>query len=320
MPQAGIREISCNISNANTGIPQCYLHPGKIEKIMLIPKGTQFSATDVLTLSTKLKALAAQATESSRGYPIGNFIGFEDKSTETTTTTTPFGSQILGAEGRFGWMHQYEVGGMNYMSKLRTFEGAQGSYDLLIFDKKNQAVIGTTPDDPAYVLKGLSLDLIMNPLVKWADGTNGTKYMIGFYFSDPTELMDRLSYQVLPTGSNVMSINGLRDLELSVNTALAAGVVKLNIKTDYGAVNLYPIEGADLQALTWTAEQEATGTSISVAVALDAATQSLQFTLSGGGYTGLASGATLIIKSPTVTAMTATVPGFANSQIILTKP
>lgn len=320
MPIAGIREISCNISNANTGIPQCSLNPGKIEKIMLIPKGTKFTATDVLTLSTKLKAIAAQATESLRGYPIGNFIGFEDKSTETTTTTTQFGTQILGAEGRFAWQFQYDNGGINYMSKLRTFEGAQGAYDLLIFDKKNNAVIGTTPEDSTYVLQGISLDLIMNPLVKWADGANSTMYKLFVALNDPTELMDRMSYQVLPSTNSVMAIVGLRDLELSVNTALAAGVVKLNIKTDYGAVNLYSIEGADLQALTWTAEQEATGTSISVAVALDAATQSLQFTLSGAGYTGLASGATLIIKSPTVTAMTSTVPGFANSQIILTKP
>ena len=317
MPQAGIREISCNILNANTGIPQCSLNPGKIEMVMLIPKGTRFTATEVLTLGTKLKDMAKHATESLRGYPIGKFIGFEDKSTETTTTTTPFGAQVKGSEGRFAWVHQYDNGGMNYQAKLRTFEDAQGAYDLLIFDKKNNAVIGTTPDDTAYVLQGLSLDLIQNQLMKWHDGTNGAMYKIGFYFTDPSELMDRLSYQVV-AGTNIMTITGLRDLELS-QYSQASGVVKLNIKTDFGAVNLYDIEGADLQALTWTAEQEATGTSITVAVALDATTKTLQFTLSGAGWTGLTVGSTFIIKSPTVTAMTATVPGFANNQIILTK-
>lgn len=317
---AGINEISCNIANSNTGIPQCFLNPGKIEKIMLIPKGKQFTATEVLTLDVQLAALAAHATESSRGYPIGNFIGFEDKSTETTTTTTQYGTQILGAEGRFGWMFQYDNGGMNYQTKLRTFEGAQGAYDVLIFDKKNRAVIGTTPSDTAYVLKGFSLDLILNPLMKWADGSNSAMYKIGFFLSDPSELMDRVSYQVLSGTKSPMSINGLRDLELSIYSSIVAGVCKLNIKTDGGAVNLYDIEGADLQALTWTAAQEATGTAITVAVALDATTKTLQFTFSGAGYTGLASLGTLILYTPTVTAMTATVPGFANSSIVLTKP
>jgi hypothetical protein len=317
---AGINEISCNIMNSNTGVPQCYLNPGKIEKVMLIPKGTQFTAADVLVLDTKLKDLAKNNSEASRGYPIGNFIGFEDKSQEATTNTTPYGAQIAGAEGKMAFLLQYDNGGMNFQKKLRTFEGGQGAYDLLIFDKKNQVVIGTTPDDTAYVLKGLSLDLIQNQMMKWHDGSNGAMYKIGFYFSDATELLDRLSYQVLSTGKNVMSINGLRDLELTVNTALAAGVVKLNVKTDGGAVNIYSTYGSSLQALTWTSAQELTGTAISVAVALDAVTQSLQFTLSGAGYTGLASGATLVIYSPTISAMTATVPGFANGSITLVKP
>jgi hypothetical protein len=282
---------------------------------MLIPKNTQYTQTQIQTLYATLQAAAYNSTESSRGYPIGIFNNIEDKSSETTINTTGFGGSIMGKKGKFHFVWQYSNGGMNYDVMLNTFEDAQDSYDVLLFDKTTNAVIGTKPAEntSSYVLKGLSLDLIYCPLPKLsADGT--TIHSIGLCLADSWELMRDMAYYVLPSSQKVNSIVGLRNLELTVHTSFTGTTGKIRITTDGGAIDLYDLEADDLDALTWTAFNHTTGAAHTVtSVTATPATKTLNFVMAT-----MTAGHIITIYSPTVTAMTSTVPGFANGEVTFT--
>lgn len=316
--------ISCNTANSNTGIPQCSFDFGTIEKFMLIPKGTKFTQTHVQTLFSVLNGSsvagsAQNATESLRGYPIGKFINIEDKSTETTTTSTGYGSMILGKKGKFHFEWEYKNGGMNYDIMLTTFEGAQDTYDVLLFDKTANAVIGTTPDANAssYVLQGLSLDLIICPLPKLsADGV--TTHKIGLIFSDANELMQSMAYYVLPTSQKVNNIVGLRNLELNIHTSFTGTTGKIRITTDGGAVDLYDTYGSTLAGLNanWAVVNNNTGATLTItSITATAATKTLNFVMSAS----ITAGQEITITTPTAAQLLAgSMPGFGNGQVITT--
>jgi hypothetical protein len=322
--------IACNTANSNTGIPQCSFDFGTIEKFMLIPKGTKFTQTHVQTLFSVLNGSsvagsAQNPTESLRGYPIGKFINIEDKSTETTTTSTGYGSMILGKKGKFYFEWEYKNGGMNYDVMLTTFEGHQDSYDVLLFDKTANAVIGTTPDDNTLgnVLQGLSLDLIICPLPKLsADGV--TTHKIGLIFSDANELMQSMAYYVLPTSQKVNNIVGLRNLEFKLHTAgsAATGIVRFRVTTDGGAVDLGDTYGASLVAIAasnWVVTNNSANTVIAssnTAFSYSTTTKILTLTIS---TTIPTSGQEITINSPSVTALgTGGVSGFGNTSLTTT--
>jgi hypothetical protein len=317
-----LNKIACNTANSNTGTPKCSFDFKLIEGGMLIPKGTKFTEAQVRVLRTTLLTLASNNAEASRGYPLQDFIGIESKGEDVSLTNTPYGTPVKGRPARLHLVMEYAKGGMNRENMLSTFEDAQGAYDYLIFDTPNRAVVGTKPDTntDGYVLQGLSLDLIYIPSFKVDPNGGATKHYFGLAFTNIEELTKRMAYYILPEGQSTTSIKGLSNLELSVSTALAAGVVKLNIETDFGAQDLYDTYGAALQALTWTATVDAGGASITVVTALDATSKSLQFTFSGTPYTSLASSGTFTLYSPAVSAMASTVPLFANSSIQLVKP
>lgn len=313
--------ITCNTANSNTGIPQCSFDFGTIEKIMFVPKGYKLTQTEVQTLYTTLTAKAAHTTESLRGYPIGKFINIEDKSTETAMSETGYGGSVLGRKGKFHFVWNFKNGGMNYDVMLNTFENAQESYDVLLFDKSSNAIIGTQPESNSsyYVLQGLSMDLIYNPLPKLAaDGV--TTHSIGIILSDANELMQSMAYYVLPLSQKVNSIVGLRNLEMSLLPATGAATsgstsLKIRVTTDGGAVDLLASYGTALATLAtnFIVTASATGTTYAISSGTyTAATNTINFTIA----TLPATGTELRIDSPTVAQLTATVPGFGNGSLI----
>lgn len=316
--------ISCNTANSNTGVPQCSFDFGLIEKVVLVPKGTKFTQTEIQTLYSKLSGMClgsayaypytAAGSEASRAYPIGKFIGIEDKSSETSINTTNYGSVTLGKKGQFHYVFEYKNGGMNYDVMLNTFENAQGAYDCLLLDKAQNAVIGTKPDQntAGYVLQGLALDLIYCPLPKIANGTDATRHYIGLVFADSNELLRSMAYYELPSTQKVSSIVGLRNLELSLHTAITGGVAKYRVTTDGGAVDLYDTYGSALATLAanWSATNNTAGTTPTLAIAATAATKTLNITYS---VNVPLTGEEVVLNTPTIAQMTATVPGFGQA-------
>ena len=308
--------ITCNTANSNTGVPQCSFDFSLIEKVMLVPKGYKMTQTEIQTAQTVLQAKANNSTESLRGYPIGKFIGMEPKTTETSINTTPYGDPFLGKKGKFHFVFEYKNGGMNYDVMLNTFENAQDSYDIILFDKVGNAIVGTPPDDntSGYVFQGLSLSLLYCPLPQITP--EGTRHFFAFGLADTDELMKNMAYYALPASQKVNNIVGLRNLELKIHTAFTGTTGKLRITTDGGAVSLGSSYGTAIAALSsnFSVTNLATGAAIVItSITYTAATDSFNFVVPS-----ITSGTQIMITPPTVAQLTATVPGFAGQPLITT--
>lgn len=314
----------------NTGPLQYSFDLSKIEKVMLIPKGRKFTQTEVKTLyeilnGTSTIGSVGYATRELRGYPIGNFIGVENKSTDSTLTTTGYGATNFAKEGKFLWEFEWKKGGLNYHKMLKSFQdNAAEAFDLLIFDIEKNTIIGTTPNQNAvasgaqYVLQGLSLELFYLPLPKINTGSNTTQHFVTIGLADATELTKRMAVVEIPNTRPLSAINGYRNLDYVEHTCIAAAgtVLKLRIVADGGAVDLYDLYASALASLasnfsgTIDTSTSVTISSIAAAAASSTKTLNLTLTLSGGS---LAAGDQITITPPAIADMAATIPGFASA-------
>jgi hypothetical protein len=206
---------------------------------------------------------------------------------------------------------------MNYDIMLSTFEQAQDSYDVLLFDSTMNTVIGTTPDTntSSYVLQGFAMELLYNPLPKIDN--EGTKHYIGIALADTWELMGRMAIYTLPNVQRVTSIIGLNNIELALTSSVAPSATAINLRltTGYYATDIGPTYGSALATLatSWTVVS-ASGSSYSVSSGTyTAATSILQLTVAALSSTAATE---YTLSTPTVTQMSATVPGYANGQLI----
>jgi hypothetical protein len=295
---------------------------GRISKIAFIPHGKQFTETECKTLDSVLKALYANNTQSLRGYPIGDFIDFEDMSESEATEKTGYGQPRYTREGVYQWAMQFDDGDMTYEKAVKSFQGLQGVYDMLIYDYEANIINGTKcpSNTGGFVLQGFDLSMIYTKLVKVNDGKSPSKHMLVVALRDSDEFTKRsLQIQLDPVLYPISAHQGLYNLELAMGTAsgspFTTTTVRLKALTADGHYDLYDTYGAALAALTWTAVTDSTGATLTISsVAVHAATKSLLFTF--GSSTS--AGATVTVSSPSVSAMAATVPGFANNSIQLT--
>lgn len=313
---------------SNTGPLQYSFDLSKIEKVMLIPKGRKFTQTEVKTMYTVLSGSSAigsvsYATPELRGYPIGDFIGCENKSTESTINTTGYGQPTFAKEGVFMWEFEFKKGGLTYHNMLKSFQDCQENFDMLIFDYEKNTIVGTTPAQNAvasggqYVLQGISLSMVILPLPKINTGSNTTQHYIQFSLADATEITKRLAVVELPKNQPLRAINGLRNLEYVEHTCIAAAgtVLKTRAVVDGGAYDVYDLYGSAIAALSAnfsaSVDTSSSITATTVAVAVEAATKTIKFTFTFTGGS-VAAGDAITITPPTIAQMAATIPGFAS--------
>lgn len=304
----------------NTGPMKNFLQPGPTVGLILIPKGKTFTSAETDSFASTLTALINNNTDSLRAFPIQNLVGVEDKSTNATVNTTGYGNMQYVKPGQFAFNYEWDLGGLNFQNVLQNYNNAQDSFDVLLLDSTNNVVIGTKYG--TYGFKGLTLSQLWCELPKWNDGSNPTRYYLGLALADSSQLTSRLAYIKLDTATYpVTDFVGLKNLEFSTYQTITSGVAKMKLTTDFGATDLYSLYAAALTTLTasWSFADLA-GNSITCSVSNEAATRTQVLTFSGTNYTNLASGGTIVCNTPTISAMAATIPGFANASFNLVKP
>lgn len=325
MLPTNIYQFTTAVNPLNTGsITSGGFELGTMYKVAFIPKGKKFTATEMLTPYATLAAVFAANAVESRGYVVGDFIDFADKSQAEQTETTGYGSVRYDREGKLVWELFYDQGGMTMEKILKSFQGLQDKFDLLILDRDSNCIVGTAPaqNTSGYVLQGFSLEQIYSPLVRVNDGKKRTQHSIVIGLEDADELTRRhVAIQLDPVAYPVMSFSSLLNLELAMGTAsgspFTTTTVRLKVTTSDGHIDLYDQYGAALAALSanWSATTDATGVALTISsIAVHAATKSLLVTF-GSSTTA---GASVTVKTPSVSQMNATVPGFANNQITIT--
>lgn len=324
-----------NSSNFNTGVNKDYLLPGFIHKGIFIPKDRTFTQTEESTLFDVILAGISASTPETRFYPVGNFIGMENKSTDETVATSPIGVPVYVQDGKYGMEWTFTKGGIQLFNKMRKmFHNAQDRFDFLWIDKDTNCVIGTkaAANSLNQTKKGLTIDLIYVKKMEFNTGSANAVFKIGIILSDPDEISERISItQCDADAKPLMQLNGLKDLEFQTfpqpYQVLTSSIAKIRITTGGGATDLFSViaSGATtfstaLVALTANFTfKDASNNTLTCAVSLDTATNTLVFTFSGAAYASLGTGAPITCSSPTIAQMAATIPGYANSTFTLYK-
>jgi hypothetical protein len=321
MTPTNIYNFNNAVAPMNTGPMSVFYELGTIYKVIFIPKGKMFTTTEMLTPYATLDALCKNNTIALRAFPIGDFIDFQDKSTAEVTATTGYGYMQYITDGKPVWEFIWDQGGMSFEKVMKSFQGLQNSYDLLVIDRDANVILGTDPATTGYALKGFSLEMIYSTLIKTNNAKEKTRHSTVIALKDAKELVERhVAIQLDPTQYPVYNLQGLYNFELSlVPSSFTTTSAKLKITTGDKHLDLYDLYSAALVTATasiWSAVTDSTGVALSVStIAANSATKAMTLTFG----TSTAAGATVTITSPTVSALTAAgLTGFAGSTLQIT--
>ena len=300
----------------NTGKPACDFIKGIPKKgVILLDKGTSFSASDLASVTAFISALKAKtyAARGGRVYPIWDIDNFEEDVPDPTTgsvgnMTT---EQIFVSDPLPAFRVGYGGGELQH-ARIGSMSG--GSYDFMIVDD-NYTVYGTKTADGG--MKGWSTSQIFVYPSKFrvADAVN--QYSFRIQLGSIAEYRENVS--AVKTNSTILTAYGLINVPLS-ELSKAANVVKVQAVAD-GGTNLEPIYGATISGLTWTAKK-ADGTAFTVTSVADSPSDdSYAVTLDSTAWTALSSGDTVTIYGPTAAALAgASVAPYEMIAVTVTKP
>lgn len=252
-----LNEISCVKKGGNTGVPKCFLDIKYMAGMFIVPTDRLYASAETLTYQTMVAALEADTIEDGedRVYPIGNFTGFIDSSTDATKQTLQYGSESVTNDGKYKWAYSYTKGGVCLNKALRKFNG--GSYAVLFYDI-NGVLYGWKDRDN---FRGIPLELLYIPKFKINDYSNGTVYSIEMVH-DPLYLNDNIGF----VEGNVTAWNGIVGInDVAVSGTRAAAVVTAKAKTGCSGTDLYDLYSTELAAAAaWVATNPITGNNIGI--------------------------------------------------------
>lgn len=250
---AELNVITCVQSGAgasNTGVGSCTFDPKEIIGALLVPKGLSLSNSEVVDLKETLISLANEDDRSKRVFPIGTFVELEDGSEDEQTEEFGYGVSKVTREGTYILSFRFTNGGKCLHSKLRAFNGAEDSYDVIFVDRQ-QALLGTMVEkDGEPALGGYALEELYVPKMTFSDGSASTGYWIRFTLADVAEVNDRFGF-VLPAPQDVFNVirtvRGMIDIVLRAGTtSLSTGEVTVTALANCGSTNIAELFGQEL--------------------------------------------------------------------------
>lgn len=96
--------MACKTNYQNTGKSRCQLDWMLIKKVIAIPYGTEFTGSDI---DSWIMAGIHNADPAKRFYPMPDFTGIEDNSTEGSTYTSGYGQETPINDGLVGFTQTY---------------------------------------------------------------------------------------------------------------------------------------------------------------------------------------------------------------------
>jgi len=313
-------EVPCITGVKNTKASKCNFTPKNCEKGFLIPSGTSYTHTELLAIAAKLQAQLKEDDKDERIYLIERFVDVEDKSTEATYKDYANGERQKLRDGKYGYRWTYKDGGVGLHSKIKSFDGLQGSYDWVFIDTKNRGLIMVKEGNLG--AKGFSLSMIDVPNMNMATFADPSEFYFELGFADSDEFNKTMVFVPFTDDFDFMNdLSSLYDTEIGIHTAMTSGgLVKLKFTTSNGAVDLYDNYNGELDtASLYDAYNVATGAVITItSVTAVAATKSLNVQLDATDTDFPATAGALVkITFGTVSDIeSAGMPGFSEAEII----
>lgn len=313
-----INALSCDESVKNTGIVDCALLPKVIKGHLLVRAGTILTDAQALAWKATIAGWLAEDEPGQRAHLILNFEGMEPKNTDAVYRETPYGTKTKSRDGKYGRRFEYQDGGLALHTKLKTFDGKQGRYEIFEIDSENNGFHGAKV---AGGMKGYKVDLIDVPNYDQDNGSEPTKFYWEVAFANSNEFNKTPAFLKLPDDVDITEeFSSLIDTELAVVGSMdATGLVALRFTAGNGAVNLGDDYSGTLDEQTlYTATDLDTGADLDIdSVAWNAATGCIDLQLDATDPDFPATGANISISWGPVSAIdTADMPGYSEASVI----
>lgn len=246
----------------NLGVAPVNFDPADIAYGILVPKDAIIDATARAIIRRTLQSRAQAANKADRWQPLPQIVGAEPQGAEAVKESSPAGFERIIRESGYAFMLSYWKGGKNYHGTLRTFNGLQDLYDLLLVDRNN-VLMGTDAVDAngAWAMKGYSLAQLFTDSYKFNDGSKGSEVKTFVSLASSAEFNDRFAFIELDFNFGT-DVKGIVDVKLQ-NVSTTAPGTTITLAPMAGAENLVARFGSVLNVPgAWVHTRQDTGATL----------------------------------------------------------
>lgn len=246
----------------NLGVAPISFDPADIAFGLLVPKDTLIDAAARADIRSFLKTRAQAPVKADRFQPTPRIVSAEPQGSDAVKESAPAGFERIIRESGYAFMFAFWKGGKTYHSKLRTFNGLQDLYDLLLVDSNN-VLMGTSAVDAngAWAMKGYSLAQIFTDSYKFNDASKGSEVKMFVSLASSAEFNDKFEFIELDFNFG-SDIKGVVDVALHHVGTTAPGAT-LTLAPMAGGENLVARFPTVLNALTaWVHTRQDTGATL----------------------------------------------------------
>lgn len=232
-----LNNIVCNSNTSNVGVCDCFFDPKEIIGFILVPKGTSFSDSQLADgfIATNLHNLVNAPAKADRGFPVTVLVGLTDSSEEPVTQTFGYGKSETVREGIIKWLFMFRKGGVNLSNSLRSFNGKQAKYEIMLIDASN-TLIGTKVLNASQVvaLGGIPLDRLYTNPWKVNDGANLAAFRTNVEF-EPVYINENLAFRTIdPAVLLLRSLEGLIDIDVTSGASATSTTATVKLMSGCG--------------------------------------------------------------------------------------
>ena len=244
-----IKGLTNNAVGLNTGKTPESLLPSLVVSGILVPFDWTFpvgvgdSDTTILAnLETALSALLLNDSYEARGFYVGPFETFNDKSEATTYQTLGYGRKVKTQRMIITKEYQILDGGVQYWKAIQSFTGKIDQYKWLEID--NQGILyGTSTVDivtgDITGMQGITLSALEPQDRKQANKSTVEEYILNMTFQDSGEVNENL--YTIETGIELdayVDDLGVQDVTMTPFGVMVATVVGLRVRSGDGGVDI----------------------------------------------------------------------------------
>jgi hypothetical protein len=311
-----VNELNCTTGKANLGAPACQLHLA-IEGFIETPSKKELTAAEQSDIVATLQAGVKANLGANRYYPFPALTKGGQTGGDPNETEFDNGLKVYTTDTYIKYEFEFYNGGICISNALRKRSG-QAIYGFFYGGGK---LIGTT--GPNGRLAAIPFSSFTAPPATFAFFKTPAIYKFSMSVL-PKVVNENIKVAVLPGTFDPSTLNGLLDVNLSIDTALVAGtgVVKFRANEscngdDYAA--LYPTELSTLGL--WSAKNKLTGGLITVtAVSVAGSIITVTFDPTDPDYTAVPVGAQIVVSVGPISALeTAGVLGVEVQSFTITK-
>ena len=291
-----VKGLTNNSQGLNTGKFAASLESGLVISGMFVPYAWNLpiavgdsDVTILANLETALTGLLTNDSYAARGFYVGPFEAFTDKSEATTYQTLGYGRKVKTQRQIITKEYQILEGGLQYWRSIQSFTGKIDAYKWLEFD--NQGVVyGTNEKDittgVVIGMQGIRLSALEPQDRKQANKSTVEERILNLTFQNSGEVNEDLC--TIETGIDIdafITDLGIQDVTMQPFGVMVAHVVGLRVLSADGGVDMCVTLPGLLIAANLVATNAVTGVAVGItSVAIVGNKLNVTFNTSSSGW------------------------------------